>query len=261
MPELTAFQFELVYNVLSFSIATMLAAALFFILARKEVAPPFRISLILSAVVVGIAGYHYYRIFYSWIYAYEASGGMYVPTGEGFNYAYRYVDWLLTVPLLMAELVLVMKLPDDETSSLLWKLVPAAALMIILGYPGEVATSPGVKWTWWGLSMIPFCYIYYVLLAGLSDAKSRQSPRVASQVNNVIALTVIVWLFYPIAYLLPVLGIGGAAAEVGLQIGNSVADILAKAGYGVLIYFIARAKSEEMGWTREGSSTESTATT
>lgn len=254
MPELSVFQFDLVYNLLSFSVATMFASMLFFILARKEVAPGYRISLVLSAVVVGIAGYHYFRIFQSWNEAYVLKDSMYVASGAGFNYAYRYVDWLLTVPLLMAELVLVMKLPAQKTRSLLWKLVPAAALMIALGYPGEVANEAGVKWTWWILSMIPFCYIYYVLLAGLTDAKSRQSDRVAGLINTTIALTVIVWLFYPIAYLLPVLGLGGATAEVGLQIGNSVADILAKAGYGVLIYFIARAKSEDDGWEREATS-------
>ncbi len=249
MPELSILQFELVYNVLSFSFATMFAAGLFFILIKNDLAPSVRISMALSAVVVWIAGYHYWMIFESWQQAYELSGGSYVPTGDDFNYAYRYVDWFLTVPLLMAELVLVMKLPSDETKSLLWKLVPAAALMILLGYPGEVAQQASVKWTWWGLSMIPFLYIYYVLLAGLQNAKSRQSPQVSSLINTTIALTVIVWLFYPIAYLLPVLGLGGASAEVGLQIGNSVADILAKAGYGVLIYFIASAKTEEADWS------------
>ena len=251
MPDLTIFQFDLVYNFMSFSVAAMFGSMLFFILARKEVAPSYRISLILSAVVVAIAGYHYFRIFQSWAEAYALQGGEYIATGAGFNYAYRYVDWLLTVPLLMAELVLVMKLPDDETKSLLWKLVPAAALMIALGYPGEVAAEASVKWTWWILSMIPFCYIYYVLVAGLTSAKSRQSSKVSSMINTTIALTVIVWLFYPIAYLLPVLGLDGATAEVGLQLGNSVADILAKAGYGVLIYFIARAKSDDDGWSRD----------
>ena len=62
-------------------------------------------SVILSTMVVGIAGYHYFRIFGSWEAAYVLEGGAYVASGTPFNDAYRYMDWLLTVPLLVVELL------------------------------------------------------------------------------------------------------------------------------------------------------------
>ncbi len=101
MPELSMGQYSLVYNMFSFTIACMFASFAFFLMARDRVAPRFRISLIISALVVGIAGYHYLRIAGSWEGAYSLVGGAYTPSGEPFNDAYRYVDWLLTVPLLM----------------------------------------------------------------------------------------------------------------------------------------------------------------
>ncbi len=71
-----------------------------------------------------------------------------------FNDAYRYVDWLLTVPLLLIELILVMKLPEEETVSLGWKLGVASAMMVALGYPGEIQDDLSVRWFWWSLAKI-----------------------------------------------------------------------------------------------------------
>merc|ERR1711988_51449 len=74
----------------------------------------------ISGLVTFIAAYHYIRIFNSWVDAYHYSAGkveggalnIEAPalTGVPFNDAYRYMDWLLTVPLLLIEILLVMKL-------------------------------------------------------------------------------------------------------------------------------------------------------
>merc|ERR1712025_915909 len=82
-------------------------------------------------------------------------------TGIPFNDAYRYMDWLLTVPLLLMEIVLVMKLPEAEASKKCMTLGISSALMIILGYPGEVIVEGALntRWRYWGAAMVPFCYI------------------------------------------------------------------------------------------------------
>ncbi|WP_031709139.1 bacteriorhodopsin, partial [Mycobacterium tuberculosis] len=79
-------------------------------------------------------------------------GGVVTATGFAFNDAYRYVDWLLTVPLLLIELVLVMRLSREETSSKAIRLGSAAALMIVLGYPGEIASDIPTRAIWGTLS-------------------------------------------------------------------------------------------------------------
>ncbi|MGF1450390.1 MAG: bacteriorhodopsin-like [Opitutales bacterium] len=253
MPELTLGQYELVYNMLSLSIAAMLASFVFFILGRGQVAPVYRISLIVSALVVGIAGYHYIRIFQSWEAAYvlNAAGDAYIASGKPFNDAYRYVDWLLTVPLLMVELVLVLRLAPRVAGPLMVKLVIAAVLMIALGYPGEIIRGESSMFSerglWGLLSTLPFVYILYVLWVELGESIKRQPPKAAVLIRNIRLLTLATWGFYPIAYMAPFFGLAGGMAEVSLQVGYSIADIAAKCGYGVMIYAIARAKTEADG--------------
>lgn len=242
LPTLSLGQYELVYNMLSLAIAAMLGSFVFFVLARTQLSEKYRPALVMSSLVVAIAGYHYFRIFNSWEGAYMLMDGQYVATGQPFNDAYRYVDWLLTVPLLVAELVAVLALTKAKRGPLMAKLVIAAALMVGLGYPGEVAATTGGRVAWGLASTVPFCYILYVLWAELGKAMPAQSEEVRVLFRNTRLLLLGTWGFYPIAYLLPLAGIAGASAQVGLQVGYSFADIAAKCGYGVMIYAIAKAK-------------------
>merc|ERR1711972_1216871 len=155
---------------------------------------------------MGIATYHYVRIFNSWVEAFEVKNspgtdyGVSV-SGTPFNDAYRYVDWLLTVPLLLIELILVMKLPRAETVSLSWNLGVTSAAMVALGYPGEIQDEPEGRWMWWAMAMFPFCYVVFTL--------------------------------------------AGPVATTYEQVGYSIADVVAKAVFGVLIWAIGAGKSAE----------------
>ena len=260
LPELSYIQYWLVFNILSLTIAVMGASGIFFILARSYVAPKYHIALYLSALVVFIACYHYYRISESWQAAYTLTqAGTYAPTGKPFNDFYRYADWIVTVPLLLTELILVMALPRAKSNSLVARLVIAAIIMLALGYPGEIEReNMTMRGLWFVLSCIPFVYILYVLYGELGRviAEAKFAPRVNQLLGTTRALLLISWLFYPIAYLAPMAGIGGAAGEVALQIGYSLADLTAKPLFGLFLYFIAREKtlSEEPAYAAQVSS-------
>ena len=161
--ELSLGQFGLVSNVFSLAVAAMLASFVFFVLSRQQLSAAYRPALIMSSLVVVIAGYHYLRIYDSWHNAFHLVNGVYVPTGQPFNDAYRYVDWILTVPLLCAELVAVMNLKAGVRGPLMGRLVIAAVLMIGLGYPGEVSSDSTTRVIWGLLSTVPFLYILYAL--------------------------------------------------------------------------------------------------
>merc|ERR1711915_181393 len=102
-------------------------------------------------------------------------------TGIPFNDAYRYMDWLLTVPMLLMEIVLVMKLSSQEATAKCCTLGVSSAAMIILGYPGELIVEGDLssRWLFWFLAMLPFCYIvqHAAFSDGLWDAPSRQGLR------------------------------------------------------------------------------------
>merc|ERR1711976_772244 len=138
-------------------------------------------------------------------------------SGQPFNDAYRYVDWLLTVPLLLIELILVMGLPADQTASLSWKLGAASAVMVCLGYPGEIQDDPTGRWLWWFLSMIPFCYVVQQLLVGLDEATTTQPEAARGLIQKARLLTAVSWLTYPGVYIVKMLGIGGAVATAAEQ--------------------------------------------
>lgn len=237
-------QYTFVQNSFSFGLAVMSAATIFLWFSRSHVAPAYRMAVTISGLVTAIAAYHYLQIMLSWESAFSVSNGTLEVTGSPFNQAYRYVDWLLTVPLLLIELILVMRLARGETISKSVWLGGAAALMIILGYPGEVAESSGTRLTFWVLSMIPFIYIVYQLVVGLKSSINKQPENVRGLINGAATLVVVSWLFYPIVFLFPLIGFTGGAAITAVEVGYTIADIVAKAVFGILILAIAIRKSE-----------------
>jgi bacteriorhodopsin len=244
MTDMTLGQYQLVYNAFSFTIAAMGAATLFFWMGRSQVSTHYKTALTITGLVTAIAFYHYVRIFESWDAAYTIVGGKLTVTGRPFNDAYRYVDWLLTVPLLLIELLLVMRLSEAETWSKGIRLGGLAALMVILGYPGEIASDSTTRWMWWAAAMVPFVVIVYDLYSGLGKSIASQPPSVRGLVEMARNLTVISWCFYPVVFILLMLGFSGGTSATAVQVGYTIADVLAKAVFGVLIYLIAVRKSE-----------------
>merc|ERR1711990_1158632 len=267
---LTSSQFDLVYNLLSLGLASMAASTVFFSLRLSSFHERYKAALCFTGLVTFIAMYHYFRIFNSFTEAYTPCEAItdganvttinynkcsadvygYTATGIPFNDAYRYVDWLLTVPLLLIEIVLVMKLSEEETFSRCLTLGISSALMIANGYPGEVTGDPGTRWVFWFLSMIPFCYIVYTLFVGLKESQDNQPEEVRNQVKWACWATIFSWCTYPLVFIFPMLsgsssGKSGlsATAMVAVQIGYTFSDIISKCGVGYLVYRIGLAKS------------------
>jgi len=276
LPTLETFQYDLIYNCASLGLASMMASTAFFFLRLSSFHEKYRAALCFTGLVTFIAMYHYFRIFNSFEKAYtpchrssegeinynlcDADQYKYQPTGIAFNDAYRYVDWLLTVPLLLIEIVLVMGLPPDETTRRCTTLGVSSALMIAFGYPGESSGDHSRRWLFWSISMVPFCYIVYTLFIGLKEAQERQIPEVRGSVKWACWATVASWCTYPIVYLFPMFsgndsGTSGlsAAAMTAVQVGYTASDIISKCGVGFLVYRIGLAKSAAI-YSGEGDS-------
>jgi hypothetical protein len=273
MFHMTNDQYQVVYDLLSFSLASMMATTVFLWMRVPSVTERYKTALIISGLVTFIAAYHYIRIFNSWVDAYAFPKAVYangcegpnhlVPdahiecfrvqfpqspeiTGVPFNDAYRYMDWLLTVPLLLMEIVLVMNLSPEESNSQCWTLGAGSALMIVSGYKGELKLTGdlSIRWASWCLSMCFFLYLVYTLLVGLSDAtNSATDPVVKKMIGNAQVWTCLSWCTYPIVYTFPMLGFTGTHAVVGIQMGYCISDIISKCGVGLMIYQITIQKS------------------
>jgi len=261
MYEMSDLQYQAVYNVLSFSLASMMSTTMYLWFRSFAVQDRYRSAVLISGLVTFIAAYHYVRIFNSWVGSYQYSpatvkdGAMELNapqlTGVPFNDAYRYMDWLLTVPLLLIEILLVMKLDERDYNDKSKTLGVGAALMIVSGYYGELVITGDLtpRWMCWFISMMFFLYIVYELLVGLSDAtNSETDPRIKGKIQTAQVMTVISWCTYPVVYLFPMLGINAAHAVMGIQIGYCASDIISKCGVGLTIYQITYAKSAKGGY-------------
>lgn len=239
-------QFNIVYNILSLGIASMLFTSIFLFVARDRVLPRYRTAVMVSGTVTAIAAYHYFRMFDNFSHAFAGAEN----NPEAYNVGYRYVDWLLTVPLLLVELVAVLALAKAAQSSLLNRLVPAATAMIVLGYPGDaklaILNIPNEASIWGLLSTIPFLYIMYVLFIEMGKSLARQSAEVQKKVKILRLLLLATWGVYPITFIMAMSDAPATADQfVAREVGYTIADILAKCLFGLIIYSIARIKSAE----------------
>ena len=238
-------QYDLVYNALSFATATLGIAFVYFLVSRSRVSVNYRSAVTMSAMICGVAAYHYWRMFS-------------VFSAKNWNEGYRYADWLLTVPLLVAELVVVSGVSKEVAKKVTPKLVIAALLMIATGYPGEVADhGSGARWTWFIISFLFMLYVLYELFAGsIGKTLKSQTGEIGKKLNNLRYVLLVTWVVYPIFYLLgdettfvaKIFSLSETEAATVIQVGYSISDILAKAGYGLIILGIATARSDAEGY-------------
>ena len=245
MTKLVVSNHDLVYNALSFATAALGISFVYFLVSRNRVSPTYRNAVTMSAMICGIAAYHYWRIFTNF------SNGTW-------NDGYRYADWLLTVPLLLAELVVVAGLSKDVAKKVAPRLIVASLLMIATGYPGEIAEHGSrQRYMWFIISFLFLAYVLYELFVGsVGKALKSQPGEIGKKLNRVRYVLVALWLVYPLAYLLgdekswlaKQVGLDAAQAATTIQVGYSLADVLAKAGYGLMIMSIAIARSDAEGY-------------
>jgi bacteriorhodopsin len=240
-------QWNLVYNVFSLGLVAMLATTVYTLVSQPRVLAKYRTALVMSSMVTFIAGYHYLRIFDSFKDASEGGKVLLDGSQDAFNEAYRYVDWLLTVPLLLVEVIAVLALAKEVARSLIMRLVPASAAMIALGYPGEVSSDQNTQVLYGVLSTLPFVYILYVLFVELGKSLERQPAGVAETIGRLRLLLIATWGVYPIAYIFNIVGDATASSFVAVQVGYTIADILAKCVFGLTILKIAKMKSVAEG--------------
>lgn len=219
----------------------MFASSVFFFVERGSVDKKWKLSLLVSALITGIAAVHY-------LYMRD----YYMATGENPT-AYRYIDWILTVPLMCVEFYLLTKIAG-ATKTLLWKLIIASAWMLIAGYVGEAfnpggaaATSHSV--TWGVLSTIGYIYVLYTAWYGevAQLAEKSNSEAVKRGVRTLAWFVLVGWAIYPIGYMCMDGGwlntaLGWSSSNVDLW--YNIADAINKIGFGLVVYNIAITESK-----------------
>ena len=209
--------------------AAMVAATFFFYVERDRAVGKWKTSLSVAAMVTGIAAIHYFYM-----------RGVWVTTGET-PVVFRYVDWLLTVPLQIIEFYLILAAIAVVSASLFWRLLIASVVILIAGYLGEIGSMN--VWFAFIIGMIAWIYIIYEIFAGEASKISASEGTPASQkaFNALRIIVTVGWAIYPIGY---VLGYVGAGSADSLNLIYNLADFVNKIAFGVVIWAAATSESK-----------------
>ena len=208
--------------------AAMVAATYFFTVERDRAVGKWKTSLTVAAMVTGIAAIHYFYM-----------RGVWVET-QSSPLVFRYVDWLLTVPLQIIEFYLILAAIAVVRAALFWKLMIASLVMLVFGFLGEATLLP--YWPAFAIGMAGWLYIIYEIFAGEASQISAANGTAASQTAfNALRLIVTVgWAIYPIGYILG----AGEGGDAGLNLIYNLADFVNKIAFGVVIWVAATSSSE-----------------
>ena len=208
--------------------AAMVAATFFFWVERDRAVGKWKTSLTVAAMVTGIAAIHYFYM-----------RGVWIDTGSSPT-VFRYVDWLLTVPLQIVEFYLILAAIAVVSISVFWRLLIASVVMLVAGYIGEVSAmgDGGSLWSGFWIGMVAWLYIIWEVFKGEASQISASKGTAASKkAFNALRLIVTVgWSIYPIGYYLGYTG----GADVGtLNIVYNLADFVNKIAFGLVIWAAA----------------------
>jgi bacteriorhodopsin len=221
------------YVGISFWLATaiMLAATVFFFVERDRAQGKWKTSLTIAGLVTGIAFWHYLYMRDVW-----------VDTGTSPT-VFRYIDWLITVPLQIVEFYLILAAVTLVSVRVFWKLLVASLVMLLGGYLGETQVLGISEILGFIIGMAGWLYIIYEIFKGEASKLNENSGNVASQnaFKTIRLIVTVGWAIYPIGYLL---GMGEANTSGALDIIYNLADLVNKAAFGIAIWVAATSDSE-----------------
>jgi bacteriorhodopsin len=226
------------YTAFTFFIGTMamMAAAAFFFMEMRNMEDKWKTSILVSGIITFIAAVHYY---YMRDYFTETQ------TSPTF---FRYVDWMLTVPLMCVEFYLITKKAGAKTS-LLWKLIMASVVMLVTGYFGE-AVDRGNSVMWGVLSGAAYFYIAYLIWFGEVAKLAESAGPAVAKATRILAWFVLVgWAIYPLGYIIGTPGglfgaFGSADPNPWMDVVYNIGDAINKIGFGLVIYALAKSESK-----------------
>ena len=208
----------------------LVAATAFFFIETTRVQGKWKTSLTVSGLVTLVAAVHYFYMRDVW-----------VATGETPT-VYRYIDWLITVPLLMVEFYLILRAVTAVSAGIFWRLMIGTLVMLVGGYAGEVGYISA--WAGFIIGMVGWAYILYEIFAGEASrvASEKASPAVQSAFSTMRWIVSIGWAIYPIGYFMGYLN--GAVSDESLNVIYNIADVWNKIAFGVIIWNVAVTESE-----------------
>ena len=209
------------------------ACAFFLYLKKDRVPDDFKTVIRVSTVylVIGSVNYFYMREMYA---AGAANGASQFPT------SFRYVDWILTTPLMLMKFPLLLGV-GKQGRTFMARLIGLDLVMIAAGYVGEISERPAVHHGFFLIGCVAWFGILASLFSALTVLPERLGPAVRSGVKNMSLFVVIGWAIYPVGFFAPMLDIPSDVRELVYNL----ADLFNKVGLCMLVYVTAKVTAAE----------------
>lgn len=242
-------QFETIDHLLTMGVGVHLAALVFFFLMSKLVSPRYRTATALSCIVMVSAGLILVSQASMWTDAFALENGSYVLQDITFNNGYRYVNWMVTIPCLLTQLLIILNIRGKELVKKATLLILMAWGMIITGYIGQLyeVSDLGSLYLWGAISTVFFVIMNFIVGKSIAAQKHSLLNGTSSTIMKVFWLMMFAWTLYPIAYLVPAF-MNSADGIVLRQLLFTIADISSKVIYGIMITYIAIKQSAAIGY-------------
>jgi len=229
---------------ISFWLATamMLASTVFFLVERQNVDDKWKTSMTVAALVTGIAWYHYTYMREVWADSYGVEGAV------GSPLVYRYIDWLITVPLQVVEFYLIMAAIGAATFAMFRNLMGASIVMLVAGFFGESGAwdvfGGSSDIIWFVIGMAGWGYILYALWQGdVKEASASGSDGVQFAFTSMRWIVTVGWAIYPLGYMMGNDMISGFDVD-DMNIIYNIADLVNKTAFGMMVWYAATMDAE-----------------
>lgn len=202
----------------------MVASTVFFYAEARRIGGKWGVSLLVSALVTLVAAVHYFYMRDVWI-----------TTGETPT-VYRYIDWLITVPLLMIEFYLILAAVGAASARIFWHLLIGTLIMLLGGYFGEVGLIDATLG--FIIGMVGWVYILYYIFSGEAGQSAKSAPAGVQTAFSTMRMIVLIgWAIYPLGYILGYMT--GSVDPASLNGIYNIADFINKIAFGLMIWVAA----------------------
>lgn len=220
----------------------MAAGTLYFLVERNSLSPEYRSTATVAALVTFVAAIHYF-------FMKDAVGtsGL-ISEISNFPTEIRYIDWLVTTPLLLVKFPLLLGLKNKAGKILLVHLIVADIIMIVAGYLGETSINQAGGFTQFGLwtfviGTLAWIYIIYLLFTNVTKAAENKPAPIKKALLNMRLFILIGWAIYPIGYAVTLVS-SGIEVQLVRELIYNFADLTNKVGFGLVAFFAVKTMSK-----------------
>jgi len=259
-----SYQWDIISHILVFGVGATLAGLVYFIITAREVAPKYRMSNYLSAVVMVSAAIILFNQQQSWDRAFSYNGEVWqtnfseAGAGTTFSNGYRYLNWAIDVPMLLLQILFVVPVAAAGFRKLAWGFGSAGLLMVVFSYVAQVfeygfnpqAPDSGATtlfWVFYVLGWLAYLVVLGIFFKGVMPYSRQLSTQAAGVMRSIAILFLISWTIYGVVIAIPAFA-WSPSGGVWRQVLFTIVDVTSKVIYGAMLSYVCMIRSREDGY-------------